>query len=151
MEHGYRSFVDIAKLRKLSPHTKIVVFTVSEDEEDVYEAAQQGVDGYILKSTPFVKLESYLLGINSGKKIISESLASKLFTIVSRNIANKPLSQRESEILILIGEGCSNQEIAERLHITVNTVKTHLNKIMKKMNVKSRYQLALHHLKKSHL
>ena len=148
-KQGHRSFADIARFRELSPHTKIVILTVSEDEEDIYEATQQNVDGYILKSTPFVKLESSLQDIHNGKIIMSESLASILFTKITKHNSGKPLSSRENEVLLLVGEGCSNKEIADRLFISVNTVKNHINNIMKKMNVKNRYQLATFILKKS--
>ncbi len=145
--NGRRSFEDIPKLRKSSPSTKIVMLTVSEDEEDVYEATQQGVEGYILKDTPFSKLEAYLIDINNGSIIMSESLASVLFKEVMKINMIKPLSNRENEVLSLVAKGYSNKDIANTLCISVYTVKNHISNLMKKMNVKNRSQLALSFLK----
>jgi len=149
MDNGRRSFEDITKLREISPLTKIVILTVSEDEEDVYEATQQSVEGYLLKNTPFYKLETYLVDIHNGKIRISESLASSLFKEVSKQNIIKPLSDRESEVLFLVAEGCSNKDIAEKLCISVYTVKNHISNMMKKMNVKNRNQLAVNFFKKN--
>jgi len=145
---GRRSFEEIPRLRKISPSTKIVILTVSEDEEDVYEATRQGVEGYILKNTSFSQLEAYLMDINRGSIIMSESLASILFKEVIKNNIIKPLSDREYEVLSLVAGGCSNRDIAEKLCISVYTVKNHISNIMKKMNVKNRNQLAISFLKK---
>ena len=145
--NGRRSFEDIPKLRESSPSTKIVMLTVSEDEEDVYEATQQGVEGYILKDTPFSKLEAYLIDINNGSIIMSESLASVLFKEVMKINMIKPLSNRENEVLSLVAKGYSNKDIANTLCISVYTVKNHISNLMKKMNVKNRSQLALSFLK----
>lgn len=149
IDGGRRSFEDIAKLRKISPSTKIVILTVSEDEEDVYEATRQNVEGYILKNTPFQKLETYLIDIYNGEIRISESLASTLFKEVIKQNIIKPLSCRESEVLFLVAEGYSNKDIAEKLCISVYTVKNHVSNLMKKMNVKNRNQLAVSFLKKN--
>jgi len=145
--NGRRSFEDIPKLRESSPSTKIVMLTVSEDEEDVYEATQQGVEGYILKDTPFSKLEAYLIDISNGSIIMSESLASVLFREVMKINMTKPLSNRENEVLSLVAKGYSNTDIADQLCISVYTVKNHISNLMKKMNVKNRSQLALSFLK----
>lgn len=145
--NGRRSFEDIPKLRESSPSTKIVMLTVSEDEEDVYEATQQGVEGYILKDTPFSKLEAYLIDISNGSIIMSESQASVLFREVMKINMTKPLSNRENEVLSLVAKGYSNTDIADQLCISVYTVKNHISNLMKKMNVKNRSQLALSFLK----
>ncbi len=148
---GHRSFEEISRLRKISPETKIVILTVSDDEEDVYEATQQGVEGYILKNTSFSQLENYLFQINNGRIIMSESLASTLFKEVIKNKNTKPLSEREKEVLALVIRGYSNKDIAEKLCISVYTVKNHISHIMKKMNAKNRHQLTISFLKKESL
>lgn len=148
---GHRSFEEIPRLRKICPQTKIVILTVSDDEEDVYEATQQGVEGYILKNTSFSQLENYLIEINNGSIIMSESLASTLFKEVIKNKNTRPLSEREKEVLSLVTKGYSNKDIAEKLCISVYTVKNHISNIMKKMNVKNRHHLTISFLKKDSL
>jgi len=145
---GRSSFEEIPKIREISPSTKIVILTASEDEEDVYEATRQGVMGYILKNASFNQLETYLININNGQVIMSETLASILFKKVIKQNAIKPLSDRENKVLSLVAEGYSNNEIARELCISVNTVKNHISSIMKKMNVKNRNQLIISFLKK---
>ncbi len=146
---GRRSFEEIPKLKEISPSTKIVILTASEDEEDVYEATRQGVMGYILKNASFSQLETYLININNGRVIMSETLASILFKKVIKQNIIKPLSDRENEVLSLVAEGYSNKEIAQELCISVNTVKNHISNIMKKMNVKNRNQLIISFLKRN--
>lgn len=145
---GHRSFEEIPKLREISPSTKIVILTASKDEEDVYEATRQGVMGYILKNASFSQLETYLININNGRVIMSETLASILFKKVIKQNIIKPLSDRENEVLSLVTKGYSNKEIAQELCISVNTVKNHISNIMKKMNVKNRNQLIISFLKR---
>lgn len=151
LEGGHRSYESIKSVRENSPLTKIVILTVSEDEEDIYEATHQNVEGYILKSTPFSKMERYLIDINNGNIRISESLASTLFKEVTKHNLTKPLSDRENEVLQLVADGYSNKEIAQNLCISVYTVKNHVSSLLRKMNVKSRNQLAISFLKKNTL
>ncbi len=151
MEGGRRTFADIRRLREQSPLTKIVILTVSEDEEDIYEATRQNVEGYILKNTPFHKLERHLNDIYKGNVRISESLASILFKEVAKQNIIAPLSSRENEVLSLIAEGYSNKEIAQKLCISVYTVKNHVSNLLKKMNVRNRNQLAISFLRKNAL
>ncbi|HHU76573.1 MAG TPA: response regulator transcription factor [Firmicutes bacterium] len=149
LEGGHRSFENIKSVRENSPLTKIVILTVSEDEEDIYEATHQNVEGYILKSTPFGKMEKYLVDIFNGNIRISESLASTLFKEVTKHNITKPLSDRENEVLQLVADGYSNKQIAQNLCISVYTVKNHVSSLLRKMNAKNRHQLAISFLKKN--
>ncbi len=131
----------IPKIKLASPRTKIVVLTISEDVEDIRKTAEYAVDGYLLKSTPFLEFENHLKNVVNGQICISDSLASLLFKDLVDVGKKKPLTPREQDVLALLGEGLSNKEIADRLHISLYTVKNHVGSIIKKLNISNRYQV----------
>ncbi len=131
------------------PYIKIVILTVSEDEENLFEAIKIGADGYLLKdikSDDFMKL---LNGVMKGEAAISPLMATKIINEF-KLIANEPgeesskseLSNREKEVLALVSQGDINKEIASKLHITENTVKYHLRNIMDKLHLRNRASIA---------
>jgi len=136
-----RSFDYISKLKDISPNTKIVLLTVSEDEKDILGASEYQIDGYLLKSTPFSELELYLQEIWRGKVIISDSLGSSLFRELQQKHIAQNLSSREREVLQLIRQGKTNKDIAATLFISENTVKIHVSNILDKMCVRRRSEL----------
>jgi len=136
-----RSFDYISKLKDISPNTKIVLLTVSEDEKDIWGASEYQIDGYLLKSTPFSELELYLQEIWRGKVIISDSLGSSLFRELQQKHIAQNLSSREREVLQLIRQGKTNKDIAATLFISENTVKIHVSNILDKMCVRRRSEL----------
>ena len=141
IERNTTSFPFISQIKAISPHTKNVLLTVSEDEKDILEASNYQVDGYLLKSTPFSQLEIYLQEIARGKVIISDSLASSLFRELQNKNQTQSLSLREREVLALIKRGKPNRDIAAALFISENTVKIHVSNILEKMGVRKRSEL----------
>ena len=141
IDRDVKSFEAVAKIKSLSPLTKVILLTVSEDEKDIYEASQYKVDGYLLKSTSFTKLEAYIQDIWKGNIIISDSLGSSLFKELQTKYSTKNLSLREREVLSLVKQGLTNKDIALRLCISEYTVKIHVSNILGKMGARKRSQL----------
>jgi len=141
VDRSTKSFDYINEIKSLSPKTKVILLTISEDEKDVFEASQHKVDGYLLKSTNFSQLEAYIQDIWKGETIISESLGSTLFKELQTKNTTQNLSTREREVLVLVKQGKTNKAIATALFISEYTVKIHVSNILKKMSVRKRHEL----------
>lgn len=134
-------------VRAECPDIRVVLLTVCEDEETLFEAVKAGAQGYVLKNiTPDVLLE-HLREVVRGGSVISPAVASKIlseFAKLSRSGAktpDSPLSTREREVLELVVKGLSNRDIALSLIISEHTVKNHLRNIMDKLRLENRVQL----------
>ena len=140
--------VDIGLLARLLAATdglRLVVFTHSSDERRLFEALRAGTAGYLLKSLSAVELVHHLERARDGQVVIDPSLASRLALAMgrSRDLGGWPgarlgLSQRESDVLALLVDGLANREIAERLFVGQETVKTHLHSLYRKLDVRDR-------------
>jgi two-component system, NarL family, nitrate/nitrite response regulator NarP len=133
-----KSFDSLHEIHALSPSTKVILLTVSEYEKDIIEASQYNIDGYLLKSMPFPRLESDIKKIWEGNVLLSDSLGSILFKELQSKNSLQNLSLREREVLELIKQGKSNKYIASVLFISENTVKIHVSNILKKIGVHKR-------------
>jgi len=129
------------------PEVKIVMVTVSDAEEDLFEAIKSGAEGYLLKDMSEAELEQVLSRIAAGEPALSRGLAAKIldeFARVSRDAAAREkeddLTQREREVLQLVAEGATNREIAAALFVSENTVNFHMKNILAKLHLKNRAQ-----------
>jgi len=137
------------RIKSQMSDVKVVMLTVSETEQDLATAVRYGADGYLLKDLVPETLFQHLRGLSSGESPISRVMTSKLFRqLAQRSLpaiepaAISVLSVRESEVLTLVVEGYSNQDIADELGIAHNTVKNHLRSILTKLGVRNRAQAA---------
>lgn len=134
------------QIKKQLPHVKILILTAHDNEEYVLEVIQSGANGYLLKNCAAEDLYNAILSIHSGHAFFSPSVSRILVddylkstksdgsgTTPSRN--EPRLTAREREVLQLVAEGETHQQIAEILHISVRTVDTHCNNIMKKLDI----------------
>jgi two-component system nitrate/nitrite response regulator NarL len=143
-------------IKQEMPHVQIVILTVSEDDEHLFEAIKSGAKGYLLKKLEPDQLFNMLEGVQRGEAPISGVMAAKIlqeFTQSEQNVLNRSesvdeLTPREIEVLEQIVAGATNQEIAKNLHITKNTVKIHLRNILEKLHVQNRIQAAVHAVRK---
>jgi two-component system nitrate/nitrite response regulator NarL len=135
------------------PSTHVVMLTVSEEQEDLFDAIKVGAQGYVLKDMPSRRLHDMLRGIVRGESALSGTVATKILAEFSEKINPKvragtvdldPLSDREDEVLGLLAEGLSNREIAERLVLSENTIKKHVRNILEKLHVNNRVQAAMY-------
>lgn len=136
-------------LRAERVSSRIVIFTVSDHEEDVVAALKAGADGYLLKDMEPEDLVSQLRQAALGRMAISEKLTSLLAEAL-RNQRSKPagpdissLTAREMQILRQVAEGLSNKMVARRLDISEGTVKVHVKNLLKKLNLRSRVEVAV--------
>lgn len=137
------------------PNTKIVILTVSDEEEDLFEAMKSGAQGYLLKNLRPDALFEYLEGVVRGEVALTPAIATKVLNEFLRLTRHPPLSvsvsevltAREKEILQLVARGASNKEIANSLNITEGTVKNHLHHVLEKLHLRNRAQAAASALK----
>jgi two-component system, NarL family, nitrate/nitrite response regulator NarL len=129
-----------------SPSTKIVMLTVSEDEDDILAAMKAGASGYVLKGIVSRDLIKVLRSVAAGDVYIAPSLAFGMLRELSRPRAGSPvdaLSTREREVLELVAEGLSNAEIGARLSLAEKTIKHYMTNVLAKLQVNSRVEAAL--------
>lgn len=143
-------------IKEEMPDLQIVMLTVSEDEDDLFEAIKSGAKGYLLKNLEPQQLYRMLEGIQQGEAAISGAIAEKILREFRKpdQAAARPaegvdeLTEREIEVLEQIVTGATNKEIAEVLCISENTVKVHLRNILEKLHVQNRIQAAVQAVRK---
>ena len=134
-------------LKKKYPHIKVLVLTMHSHEEYFMSAIREGADGYLLKDAPSDQVVEAIRTVARGESVIHPSMTRKLLAFHQQKETQKEdttLTEREKEVLLCLVEGLSNKEIADRLFISDKTVKIHVSKIFKKLNVKSRSQVVIH-------
>jgi two-component system nitrate/nitrite response regulator NarL len=127
------------------PATRVVMLTVSEDEDDLLAAMKAGASGYVLKGAGADEVASVIRQVSAGEVYVAPALAWGLLREMSRP-RTTPLDEltvREREVLELLGEGLSNQEIGDRLGLAEKTIKHHMTNILGKLQVRSRVEAAL--------
>ena len=137
------------------PQVKIVILTVSDDDEDLFEAIKSGAEGYLLKNIKAREFLALLSGVAKGEAAISPLLATKIIEEFSRQMKEavtppsvSELTEREMDVLKLVTDGAINKEIAATLYVTENTVKYHLRNIMEKLHLRNRAQVAAYAVSK---
>lgn len=159
---GVRGIDGIPSLKQAAPEARILMLTVSEEEDDLVNALRAGADGYLLKTTESSQLSESIIKVLTGESVVSPEMTSKLVAFlrsmpqsmspgpaaVDAATLFKELSEREREILLLIANGASNKVIARDLDIAETTVKKHVKHILRKLHLTSRVQaavFAVHH------
>ena len=141
--------------RRLSashPATPVIILTVSERDEDLFDAIKAGARGYLLKNVGMAELIDAVQRVQTGEAIIAPSMAARLLDefrkvaeqapAKSVSIAVDDLSEREVEVLRLVAQGLPNREIADVLSLSEHTVKSHLANILAKLHLRSRAHAA---------
>jgi two-component system NarL family response regulator len=143
-------------IRASVPTTKILMLTVSDEEDDLYEAIKAGANGYLLKEISVEEVAEAIRAVVQGQSLISPSMASKLlneFNALVRRAEEKQqfpapaLTTREIEVLRLVAKGMSNREIADELYISENTVKNHVRNILEKLHLHNRMEAVIYAVK----
>ncbi len=134
------------------PQSKVLILSTFDGKDDVEKAIGAGAKGYLLKDMPRSELVDAIRCIRNGyaqlapgvlEKVVTQKLqASSLFKSVDSTLSN--LTPRELDVARLVAVGATNQEIATKLFISESTVKTHINSIFNRLNLKNRAQLAIH-------
>jgi DNA-binding NarL/FixJ family response regulator len=135
-----------------APLTRVVVLTISVDDEDVMHAVMAGACGYLLKDSSIEQLLAGIRAAAAGESLISPQIAAKLLQRLRARTADldaaetirTELSDRELEVLRLIANGKDNAEIARELFISPKTVKNHISNILMKLQIENRIQAAVY-------
>jgi len=149
------SGIDAARLiRGDQPGTRILMLTISDEEDDLFEAVKAGANGYLLKEISIDEIADAVRSIHAGQSLITPSMASKLLTEfaelvrkeepVPQDVPAPRLTPREMEVLQELAKGLSNRDIAQSLSIAENTVKNHVRNILEKLHLHSRMQAVLY-------
>lgn len=143
----------LSKILEVSPQARVLMLTVSDDDEDLFNAVRAGAMGYLLKNVESDRLISSVHQVARGEATVSAALTDRIFAEFramssearkqSKSTPKDLLSKREMEILKHISQGESNKEIANHLNIAESTVKIHVQNVLKKLNLNSRVQAAV--------
>jgi len=130
------------------PDTKIIILTTFNEDEYIFKGLKNGADSYILKDVSSKELVNIIKTVHSGEMLFHGDIAKTIASaVIDRNNKKEDifrrLTPRELEIAKLIGEGKSNKEISQILYITEGTVKNYVTKILDKLEIRDRTQLAL--------
>jgi DNA-binding NarL/FixJ family response regulator len=135
---------------RLAPLTRVVVLTISDQDDDVMDAILAGACGYLLKDSSIQDLMQGIRAASIGESLISPHIAAKVLQrlrasgIETEAGVGAELSDRETEVLRLIANGKDNAEIAQDLHISPKTVKNHISNILMKLQIENRIQAAVY-------
>ncbi len=147
------------EIKKRAPGVRVVMFTSHAGDDDIFAAFSAGADAYCLKETPTSNLLMAISSVASGAAWLDPGIANRVLSVYSQGMARPgpaaaevatgqgtaapALSDRDLEVLRLVIEGLGNQAIAERLYLSVETVKSHMRHIMEKLSVADRTQAAV--------
>ncbi|MDX1658073.1 MAG: response regulator transcription factor [Nitriliruptorales bacterium] len=141
------------EIKEELPHCKILMLTISDEEDDLYEAIKAGANGYLLKEISIDEIGNAVRSVHGGQSLISPSMASKLLNEFAAMIKKEEekeqvpaprLTPREMEVLQHVAKGMNNREIAKALFISENTVKNHVRNILEKLHLHSRMEAVVY-------
>jgi DNA-binding NarL/FixJ family response regulator len=142
----------IRQIAEVEPETKFIILTTYSDDEYIFKGIEVGARAYLLKDAPREELFKAIRAVYRGESLIQPVVASKVlsrFAELSRQTqTHEVLTDREVEVLILIAKGSANKEIAEELHISNSTVKTHIASIFQKLGTNDRTEAVTMALRK---
>jgi len=150
---GHRA---VERIKQAAPMARIVVMDLLPVPEDVVEFVKQGASGFVVKNATVDDLIQTVRWVAEGRDVLPPALTGTLLSHLARHAAEHPvprsieavrMTKREREIVDLIADGHSNKEIAQRLHLSTHTVKSHVRNILEKLALHSRLQLAAYALK----
>src|ERR1700744_4664657 len=142
-------------MKEAAPSAKSVMLTISDEEEDLFEAIRSGASGYLLKDIPLDEVADAVRSVYGGQSLINPSMAGKLLTEFAtlnrrdqeterpQQVPAPKLTDREMEVLKLVARGMNNRDIAKELFISENTVKNHVRNILEKLQIHSRMEAVM--------
>lgn len=145
----------LQKIKTLPRKQKVLILTIHNEIEYLIKTTDIGINGYVLKDSELEVLKTAIFAINSGENYIQPSLIPLLKEAMKKNKEKENatsgilLTRRELEVLRLLAQGLYNKEIADKLSISEKTVKNHVSRLFKKINVSDRTQAAVYAIKNS--
>lgn len=141
---GRSGIACVARLRQILPRAQIIMLTIEEDSEQVFESLKAGATGYLVKHVSPQEILDAVEDVHKGGAPMSSHIARKVVTTFRQsapeNGAEPKLSRREEEVLRLLAKGHRSKEIAQELELSLGTVNTHVRHIYEKLHVRSRAQ-----------
>ena len=134
------------------PEAKVIIVTSFLDDEKVYPALEAGATSYMLKTSKAGEIANAVRATYHGQSVLEPEVTGKMMVKMRQKNTHLPhedLTSREIEILLLMAEGKTNQDIADELYIALKTVKTHVSNILSKLNVQDRTQAVIYAFKHS--
>lgn len=132
-------------------NVKVVILTTFKDDEYIKEAIKNGAEGYILKNQSSDSIVESLRAVYKGNIVFEKQIVETISTMMTREKRKEPesfnLTDREFEILKLVGDGLSNREIASKLYLSEGTVRNYVTTLLEKLELRDRTQLAIFYLK----
>lgn len=136
------------------PNIKIIILTTFDDDEYVYNALKYGASGYLLKGVSVPELSASIRSVVGGGAMINSNIVTKVVKLFSKMAQNnfaikveagaaEELTRTERKVVVQVGRGLSNKEIAERLRLSEGTVRNSLSTVLSKLNLRDRTQLAI--------
>lgn len=145
------------QIKRENPHIGVVVLTMYDEEDYIFDLVKAGATGYLLKDADSTQIAKAIRAIDHGESLIHPTVASKIlteFSLMAQGKGRKPgriehdLTDREITVLRLVAEGKTNKEIANGLDLSEKTVKNHVRNIFHKLHVYDRTQAAIHAIRK---
>jgi two-component system response regulator NreC len=143
------------QIKKLFPQVNVLVLTMYTNEEYIFQLLQAGASGYLVKQSAPGELVSAIYAVHRGDSFLSPAISKTIIDEylrqnedTSHEDSYNALTLREREVLQLITEGCSNREVAEKLHISIKTVGVHRVNLMEKLNIHNTTELVKYALRK---
>lgn len=143
---GIGGIAAAARIAEILPGVRIMMLTVAEDQESLLNALKSGAHGYVLKGVSARELREILRSVADGEAYVTPALAADILAEFSRPRMPDSLSSltaRESSVLELLGEGLTNRQIGDKLHLAEKTVKHHMTSILQKLHVRTRTEAAV--------
>jgi DNA-binding NarL/FixJ family response regulator len=137
---GMSGLEGLREIKNLSPASEILMFTVSDERQHVFDAICAGASGYLLKSEPIERIVTAVQEVTQGGAPMSLEIARNVLHRLSQLIPSKPvseLSDRELEVLTLLADGLTKKEIAKHLELSLHTVDNYVRRIYTKLHVNS--------------
>ena len=128
----------LISVREKLPGVKVLMLTVSDREQDLFDALRFGAQGYVLKSASIGEVVEAVHRTAAGEAMLSPRILSLLVKEFQDKTNYPSVSEREMEVLLAVGEGLTNTEIAHRLFISESTVRTHLQRLLEKLHLRNR-------------
>ena len=140
-----------ATIRGEVPSARVIVMGLLPIQEDVANFVRAGASGFIMKDASFEQFFATIRAVAGGAEVLPPALTTSLFSQIARNVAGGSkarvleavrLTNREREVIDMLGEGLSNKEISSRMNIAVHTVKSHVHNVLEKLALRSRLEVA---------
>ncbi len=138
----------VKKIKEISKEIKVLILTIHDEEEYIYEVTKAGAEGYVQKDIRPEELKNAINKVFKGSKVFPVGVKDENITKAYKDDEIEELSNREYQVLELLAQGMSNKELARELYISEKTVKNHVSNILKKLSVNDRTQAVILGLKK---